>query len=180
MQTTPTPAKFTINPSLNNLSLSIDDKSIVAIQTDAQGCYFEILFTLKTATTISLTQNDISLDISFENIDYDVIWGLFPEITEFEATGDFELDFFKEILPEGSVIYLTDPSITCNVNNYNGVGLTLTLDYIKAHKRDGNEVALDFDGSPSTIIPVNPAVTPYQSVCTSVTFDRNNGKLNEI
>ncbi len=180
LQTTPAPAKFTINPGSNDLSLIINDKSIIAIQTDAQGCYFEMLLALKTTTPILLTPTDVSLNISFENIDYDVIWGLFPEISEFEATGDFELDFFKEILPEGSVIYLTDPSIKCSINNYNGIGLSLNLDYIKARKRDGSEVALDFNGSPSTIISVNPAVTPYQSVCSTVTFDRNYGKLNEI
>ncbi len=174
------PVKFNVKPGLNTFYIDLKEQSVVKINKNLWSYSFDMKYVLDVPASTTLNTGDIQINPVFESFNPGILWGNFPDMNTLKAEGEFEMDIMKNILTEGSVLYLTNPSITCHMNNYNGFDTDFNIDYFKSKNKDMSETVADFKGSPSFKFTLERSLWPGMYKTSTMTFDKDNGSLNRL
>jgi hypothetical protein len=133
--------------------------------------------------SMQLTLNFSSKIPEFEYVD--VIRFIPPGIV-FDFDGDggeasIEIDIFKNLASSDSFLKLYNPSVSFMIKNYIGANITVDINSIKS-EGNGEVRSATFgdDNSESLSIDVNKAPHEHEFSTRKETFDRSNGKMNEL
>ncbi len=173
---------FTLSPGQNiTKSFNIKDRSILKL-TDFS---FDIKYKLRRSSAFAFNSSDISVQFGFDNLDAEILWGFFGDISFDEKDEQIKLSIFDDVIPKNSKLLFHNPMIRCELRNYVGLDAKFTAGYVKAIGVDEDgayeEVKAVFNtGAESYEIPIEGAPQPYSYSSIVRTFNRDNGGTNRL
>lgn len=116
---------------------------------------------------------------SNEDVIYSIPEGI--ELAFAEGEKSIDIDVFEAIASSGSILYPANPQIRLQIKNYIGANVDIDVNKISTYDSEGRQTNATFaNGDTSVKIQVEGAATPYEYAAHSETFDKINGKLNEL
>jgi hypothetical protein len=112
----------------------------------------------------------------------EIITGIPPGI-QFAIDGGSEsidIDIFKDLASGGSVLYPSNPRVSCTMRNYMGADITVDVNGIASEGNGQRKQAIFSNGNASYPVNLESAPEPRAYSTKSVTFDRTNGQIHEL
>ena len=135
------------------------------------------------SSVTTLAQSSVSISMKVTDLAFEYAKGLFsPTLTNNDQVEEIDLTDFMKSLPEG-LFRLSEPAINFSIRNNLGIKIGLNVDYFKAYHNDNSpgEVYADFgNGRRDTQISIAPATKIGETVTTSYTINKANGKLDAL
>lgn len=171
---------FTVSPGVTMKYLNVKDNSILRID-DIPARTIEVQYVLNTPSTQTINNTDVRVDFRFNQLDMNIFWGFLGNVVYSSEADTIRLNFFNDVVPEGSKLYFSNPTVICKVLNYVGMSSTFYVNYAKAWSNDGLEqVFADFNGSPNYSFVLDAAPQINQASENIEIFDRDNGGTNQL
>jgi hypothetical protein len=93
---------------------------------------------------------------------------------------EIEIDAFRDLASSGSALYPANPQVILGIKNYIGAEIDIDVNEISSYGNGSQKHATFGNGVTSYKIHVGGANVPNEYASQSVTFDKTNGKLDEL